>query len=63
MPNFNVTVYKEAYYYNVKASTAEEAEAMCLRKCFPNYKTAKAQRITYKESQRLKGLGLEVVKN
>ena len=54
MPHFNVTVYKEAYYYNVKANSAEEAEAMCLRKCFPTYETAKAQKITYKESQKLK---------
>ena len=61
MPNFNVTVYKEAYYYNVKADSAQEAETLCLRKCFPNYETAKAQRITYKESQKLKreGLGKE----
>ena len=61
MPHFNVTVHKEAYYYNVKADSPEEAETLCLRKCFPQYETATAEKITYKKSQWLtrEGLGKE----
>ena len=56
---FDVTVYKEAYYYNVKAYDGEHAKRMCLDKCFPHYDYATAKRITYKQSKSItrKGLG------
>ena len=58
---FDVTVYKEAYYYNVKAFDAEHAERMCLDKCFPQYDYATAKNITYKvaKSPKRKGLGTQ----
>jgi len=58
---FDVTVYKEAYYYSVKAYDAEHAKRMCLDKCFPEYDDATAKHITYKEakSPKRKGLGTE----
>ena len=58
---FDVTVYKEAYYYSVKADDDEHAKRMCLDKCFPHYDYATAKRITYKQSKSItrKGLGTE----
>ena len=58
---FDVTVYKEAYYFNVKAFDAEHAERMCLDKCFPQYDYATAKNITYKvaKSPKRKGLGTQ----
>ena len=58
---FDVTVYKEAYYYSVKAYDAEHAKRMCLDKCFPEYHDSTAKHITYKEakSPKRKGLGTQ----
>ncbi len=58
---FDVTVYKEAYYYNVKAFDAEHAKRICLDICFPEYHEATAKRITYKKAKSpiRKGLGIK----
>ena len=59
MPYFDVTVHKEAYYYNVKAFDVQHAERICLDKCFPEYHDATAKRITYKKAKSPKRKGLE----